>query len=435
MPQEKVEVTRHLDSSADAVWGVVRQFCVGWHPLIETIHAETDQQQRVIRAFTVRGETTRYREQLTYRSDTDRRLQYSHLSGIEGADSYHAGIDITSTDNGGSIISWTAEVSATGARAKEIATGSAAIFHAGIDALAGLSAAPPAAQDGARFNAGQKSSPLKISGTPALTVSVSPRGDGPLCLFLHGIGGSRCNWDAQLAVTGSIMRTAALDLRGYGDSEAGSRQTTVDDYCADILRVCEQLGAEKLVLCGLSYGAWIATSFAMRFADKLAGLILSGGCTGMSEATSQARDAFRQSREAPLNAGLAPADFAADVVDIISGPDADKASRKKLHQSMAAITPATYRDALNCFTHPPERFDFSCLTMPVLMMTGEYDRLAPPAEIRSVAQRIVTDVAKHGDPYADVQFEVISDAGHVCNVEQPDDFNARLLSFLARMPT
>jgi pimeloyl-ACP methyl ester carboxylesterase len=86
---------------------------------------------------------------------------------------------------------------------------------------------------------------------------------------------------------------------------------------------------------------------------------------------------------------------------------------------MAAIPAATYRDALTCFTNPLERFDFSRLTMPVLMMTGEHDRLAPPAEIRGIAGRIWDSA-----PRPDVRFEVIPDAGHVCNVEQPEAYNA-----------
>ena len=73
-----------------------------------------------------------------------------------------------------------------------------------------------------------------------------------LCLFLHGIGGGRTNWLSQLQTVGRIMPAAALDLRGYGDSTLGPRQSTVDDYCADILRVAEKLGAKRLVLVGLS---------------------------------------------------------------------------------------------------------------------------------------------------------------------------------------
>ena len=247
--------------------------------------------------------------------------------------------------------------------------------------------------------------------------------------LLHGIGGGRRNWAAQVGLAGTVMRAAALDLRGYGDSTLGHRPSTIDDYCADILRVKNVLGAERLVLVGLSYGSWIATSFAMRHPEMLAGLVLSGGCTGMSEAGPDEREAFRISREVPLNAGQTPADFAPAVVKVLAGPNASHEARKALFDSMAAIPAATYRDALVCFTNPLERFDFSRLTMPVLMMTGEHDRLAPPDEIRGVAGRI-WDTA----PRPDVRFEVIGDAGHVCNLEQPAAYNRHLMDFLGKLP-
>jgi pimeloyl-ACP methyl ester carboxylesterase len=59
------------------------------------------------------------------------------------------------------------------------------------------------------------------------------------------------------------------------------------------------------------------------------------------------------------------------------------------------------------------------------MMTGEHDRLAPPAEIRGIANRIV-----EAAPNAYVRFEIIGGAGHVCNVERPDAYNAVLTEFL-----
>jgi pimeloyl-ACP methyl ester carboxylesterase len=192
--------------------------------------------------------------------------------------------------------------------------------------------------------------------------------------------------------------------------------------------VAELLGADRLILVGLSYGSWLATSFAMRHPDRLAGLVLSGGCTGMSEAGPEEREAFRISREVPLDAGQSPADFAPAVVRVLAGPNAPDPVRRALFTSMAAIPPGTYRDALRCFTNPLERFDFARLTMPVLMMTGEHDRLAPPAEIRGVASRI-WDRA----PLPDIRFEVIADAGHVCNLEQPDAYSRHLMRFLRRV--
>lgn len=426
MPTDRVHVHGHLAADPAAVWAVLRDFCAPWHPWIATMRAERDARGSLVRAFTVAGEDTVYREQRTYLSDSDRTLAYTHLEGIAGCEAYDARVTVSAAEAGGSVVNWSATVRAPAARLAAICEGTRAVYEAGIAAL-GTAVAPVVAE--VDLPEGVPLEERVIDDLPRLGLTVTPDlGDGRLCLFLHGIGGGRGNWRAQLAAVGRQMRAAALDLRGYGDSTLGMRQSTVDDYCADILRVMQVLGAKRLVLVGLSYGSWIATSFAMRHPEMLDGLVLSGGCTGMSEAGPEEREAFRVSREVPLNAGQVPADFAPAVVKVLAGPDASDAVRAELLASMSAITAATYRDALVCFTNPLERFDFSRLTMPVLMMTGAHDRLAPPSEIRGVAGRI-WDSAKRPD----VRFEVIAGAGHVCNVEAPADYNRHLATFLRRL--
>ena len=507
MKTARVEVLGQSAASPEAVWRIARDFAGPWHPAIATIRAERDAQGALVRAFTVEGEDTLYRERLTFFSDSDRTLAYTHLEGISGAEAYDARFSVEAGENSGSTIRWTATVTAPEARIEPIRAGTKAVFEMGIEALGRL------AETGRPLEASPDdpilapvSETIYVDGGPrlALTVSlavdtgdattslfspsgrsaermrgdegapghddgasrtpssgptghyrgeppVSPvlrtpdgekreqeacsaqdsAGDGSttLCLFLHGIGGARGNWLPQVKAAGGVMHAAALDLRGYGGSALGGAPSTVDDYCNDILRVRDALGADRLVLVGLSYGAWIATSFAMRHPGLLAGLVLSGGCTGMSEAGIEERERFRESRRVPLDAGQTPADFAPSVVKVLAGPNASEAVREQLLASMAAIPSPTYRDALDCFTDPPERFDFSRLAMPVLMMTGEYDRLAPPAEIRGVADRI------HAlSPAPDIRYEVIADAGHVCNVEQPGTYNRILLDFLGRLP-
>lgn len=428
MGRDRVQVTGRIAAEPNAVWAVLGDFTAAWHPWVATIRAERDARGALIRAFTVGGEAGTYREQLTYLSASDRVLAYTHLEGIEGCDRYDARITVTEAEGGETLVTWSAEVEATGARLQAICDGTRAVFEAGLGALPGVLGRATEAE--ISMPAPVALATLIFDDLPRLALTVTPDlGDGRLCLFLHGIGGGRVNWLPQLAAIGGVMRAAALDLRGYGDSSLGPKQSKVDDYCADILRVMEKLGARRLVLVGLSYGSWIATSFAMRHPELLDGLVLSGGCTGMSEAGPDEREAFRVSREVPLNAGQVPADFAPAVVKVLAGPGASDDVKRALHDSMAAIPAATYRDALVCFTNPLERFDFSRLTMPVLMMTGEHDRLAPPAEIRGVAGRI-WDAA----PRPVVRFEVIPDAGHVCNVEAPAAYSQHLLGFVSDLP-
>ena len=428
MAKDRVQVTGRIAAEPNAVWAVLGDFTAAWHPWVATIRAERDARGALVRAFTVGGEAGIYREQLSYLSASDRVLAYTHLEGIEGCDRYDARITVTEAEGGETLVTWSAEVEASGARLQAICDGTRAVFEAGLAALPGAMGGAPKAQ--APMPAAVTLAPLIFDDLPRLALTVTPDlGDGRLCLFLHGIGGGRVNWHPQMQAIGGVMRAAALDLRGYGDSSLGPKQSKVDDYCADILRVMEKLGARRLVLVGLSYGSWIATSFAMRHPGMLDGLVLSGGCTGMSEAGPDECEAFRVSREVPLNAGQVPADFAPAVVKVLAGPNAPDNVKQALHDSMAAIPAATYRDALVCFTNPLERFDFSRLTMPVLMMTGEHDRLAPPAEIRGVAGRI-WDAA----PRPVVRFEVIPDAGHVCNVEAPEAYSQHLLGFVRDLP-
>lgn len=412
MARQTVHVRKRLAAQADAVWAVARQFCGAWHPFLEWVREERSENGELIRAFKAKGEDTVYRECLSHFSDPDREYRYIHLEGIKDVTSYSAKLKVLPADEC-CYCEWEAELDAPEPRASEIANGTRIVFEAGLEALASL-ARPADARIGSR---------------PTLAVTHTAPLPGPLLLFLHGIGGNRRNWARQLQATAPCLQSAALDLRGYGDSELGPQQTHIDDYCDDILRVMAHFGRKNVVLCGMSLGSWIATSFAMRHPDFLAGLILSGGCTGMSEAPRKEREAFHAARQKPLNDGLAPRDFAEQVVKVIAGPGASVDVIDELQGSMAAIPSATYRDALWCFTHPEEKFNFARITCPVLMMTGEFDRLASPQEIGGVARRI-----QAATPNPDVTFEVIPGAGHLCNIENPQAYNAHLTQFIKRVP-
>jgi pimeloyl-ACP methyl ester carboxylesterase/AcrR family transcriptional regulator len=426
MARETVHCIGASDAAPEDIWAVAQDFAAPWHPMVRWMEQEPHDDGQIIRRFAAKGDDAILREKLTYLSHSDQTLAYTALEGIAGAHSYHARLKITGA-NGGSTLTWHADIEAAPARALEIAQGTKLVFDAGIAALAATGPQKP------KPKAAQVScttSTRILGDTPKLALTVAPEGLGQvktLCLFLHGIGGNRTNWDAQLSALGLIMPMAALDLRGYGESTLGFAQSQLDDYFDDIRAVMVEFKAERLVLCGLSYGAWIAASFALRHPELIAGLVLCGGCTGMSEADPDEREAFRISREVPLDAGQTPADFAGAVVNVIAGPNASAEARRALTASMVAIPAQTYRDALNCFTNPLERLDFSRASFPVLLMTGEHDRLAPPTEIRAVSQRF----AQAGAPF--VQFEEIADAGHVCNLEQSEMVNEYLGAFLERL--
>ena len=141
MGREMVQVRGLVPLAPDAVWAVVRDFCGAWHPSIATMARERGPQGEIVRAFTVQGETTTYREQQTYFSESDRVLGYTHLEGIRDCEAYDARITVTPAEAGGSVIGWTATVRAPASRLADICAGTKAVFEAGIAAL-GTAKAP-----------------------------------------------------------------------------------------------------------------------------------------------------------------------------------------------------------------------------------------------------------------------------------------------------
>jgi pimeloyl-ACP methyl ester carboxylesterase/AcrR family transcriptional regulator len=431
MVRSTVHCEREIPVEPDQLWQILGGFDISWHPDVTQCDLLRAPDGALLRVFKDKDGKL-YEERRTYLSDTDKMLRYELVDGIDGVQRYRAKANTTPNADG-SRVTWHADFNAHGGRADTIAKGTKAVFEAALDTLENL----PIPKMARRPLLGRDHIELQteiISGEPSLELLGGPNHDtDTLVLFLHGIGGSMTNWEQQLSVLGNHYHVAALNLRGYGRSALGDTPTTVDAYCDDIRRVMQAKGKKRLVLVGLSYGSWIATSFAMRHSDLLAGLVLAGGCTGMSEAAPQERENFRIARALPLNAGQTPADFAPAVIDMIAGPSVLEHQRAQMLHSMARITSETYRDALNCFCNPPETFDFARLSCPVLLFTGAYDKLAPPTEIRLVSERIVETRSAQGLP-GDVEFEVIAGAGHICNLEAPESVNLLLHRFLSRLP-
>ncbi len=416
-------------ANATHAWHFIRDFGSTWHPDIVKNRMAVDASGAVVRTFTdTNGDA--YSEQITYASNTDRLLRYALTDGLSEVNHYRGEASVEND-----TVNWSATFEASATNGQAIARGTENILENGLAWLAANAAhsdESPTPASEAAINAKR----IRIDAAPQLSVLSPIESKQPcwtLVLFIHGIGGNASNWQSQLHALAKSHTVAALDLRGYGKSELGSEQSKIDDHCNDILTVMKYFGARKLVLVGLSMGSWIATSFAMRHPQLLAGLVLAGGCTGMSEAEADERNRFLASRAVPLSEGKTPSEFADAVVQAIAGPNASSKVRTQIQASMSEINSATYLDALTCFCNPVERFDYARIACPVLLLTGEHDVLASPDEIRHVSQRMYEAIIAD-NRLPDIRFEVIKEAGHLCNLEKATIFNEQLVDFLLRIP-
>lgn len=99
--------------------------------------------------------------------------------------------------------------------------------------------------------------------------------EGVPFLLLHGFGNEAHIWDDFAPAVAPHYRTLALDHRGHGDSDWDpERRYDHDTLVRDIEAVSQALGIERLVLVGHSLGGRIATLFAGRHPERMAGLVL-----------------------------------------------------------------------------------------------------------------------------------------------------------------
>ena len=90
------------------------------------------------------------------------------------------------------------------------------------------------------------------------------RPDGPPILLIHGISASHLCWARQYqSKLAKEFRLVAYDLRGHGMSQAPlepEHYTNAKLWADDVAAIIQQLGLERPVLVGWSYGGYISAT-------------------------------------------------------------------------------------------------------------------------------------------------------------------------------
>lgn len=230
-------------------------------------------------------------------------------------------------------------------------------------------------------------------------------------VFIHGSGGDHTVWIHQYTQLKSYFNIAALDLPGHGRSE-GAGEQDVAAYVEWTRQILAALAIEKPVLIGHSLGAAISLSYALSYGDKLAGIVPVGG-----GATMPVNQAILDGLKIDPAAVIA---MAAKIA--VSKSNRDRLS-DILMKSMASVNPdVLYSDFLSC-----HKLDVTAavsrIHVPALMICGDEDKMTPPAMSRYLAENI---------PGA--QLALIKDAGHFTMLENVEEFNRTLKTFVESLP-
>jgi YbgC/YbaW family acyl-CoA thioester hydrolase len=255
-----------------------------------------------------------------------------------------------------------------------------------------------------------------------VNLAVDVRGQGPAVLFIHGFPFDHTIWEHQLSHLDGWVRIAP-DLRGMGQSDAPDLGYSMATYADDLLALLNSLGVERVVLCGLSMGGYVAFEILRRARDRVRGLVLMNS---RAEADSPEARKARDASSAQAREGGAAAIAAAMLPRILAAgaTTGNPALVERVRQMMEA-TPVA--GMLGAITSLRDRPDSTTLLptldgLPTLVIVGEEDQMTPPALSQSMA-----------DLMPGSRLIVVPGAGHLTPMERPEVATTAVAEFLAQI--
>lgn len=252
-----------------------------------------------------------------------------------------------------------------------------------------------------------------------IDVAWSEEGSGPPVVFVHGLAEDRHTWAAQqTALTG--FTTYAYDLRGHGDSSVGDGAGTAEQLSADLVRFLDEITGPAACV-GFSLGGTVVLGAAATDPSLVPYAIVMGTSSVVGRSAAE----FFGTRISMLDGGVTDEFRAAlrdDTAGAIANPDVDvdAVTARRLRavgDGQGYVNAARAMARVNSF---PLTDLLGRVRTHVDVIGASDDTFCP---------RKAADLLMAGLP--DASYWEIGDAGHLMNVDNPDEVS-RLLEQLLK---
>lgn len=255
-------------------------------------------------------------------------------------------------------------------------------------------------------------------------------GAGQPIVFHHGWPLSGDDWDAQMMFFASKgYRVIAHDRRGHGRSSPSASGNDMNTYAADVAALTEHLGLRNAIHVGHSTGGGEVIRYVALYGSggRVAKAVLIGAITPILMKTSGNPDGVPPEVIDGIRKAVA-GNRAQFYKDFSSGPFygfnrpgatvLTGVSDNWVRQGMAGDIKAQY-DCITAFSETDFTADLRKITVPVLVLHGEDDQIAPVA---GTARRAVK-LLKHAT------LKTYPGFPHGMATTQADVINADMLAF------
>ncbi len=249
-------------------------------------------------------------------------------------------------------------------------------------------------------------------------------GEGPEdpIVLLHAFPLNGRMWGPQVEVMSGSRRVIAPDYPGFGRSPKTPAQPDVRYYAEGVWGLLDRLGFERVVLGGISMGGYVAFECLRQFPEKISALILANT---RSEPDSEE---IRESRNEMARR------VAEEGVEVLIEMQMQRLlARETLENDEEVVdmvrsmilegTPDGVVAALGTMRDRPDSTPLlPDIKVPTLVIGGAEDELSSPEVMAAMADKI-----------PDSSHVILEGAGHLSNLEAPEEFNSALKEFLTRI--
>ena len=249
------------------------------------------------------------------------------------------------------------------------------------------------------------------------SVAYRQAGQGPPLLLLHGfLCDSRC-WRQQLAGLSDKFRVIAWDAPGAGSSSDPPETFTTGDWCTCLVEFMDLLEVEAAPLLGLSWGGILAQEFYRRNPDRVSKLILADTYAGWKGSLSASAVEQRLAR-CEHDSRLPPDEFVTRWVPEMFSKAAPPDVLEEMSGVIHDFHPLGFRLMAESSATTDTTDLLPRIEAPTLLLWGDDDQRSP----MSIAEQL-------RDAIPSAELAVIANAGHVSNMEQPEEFNRHVRRF------
>lgn len=242
--------------------------------------------------------------------------------------------------------------------------------------------------------------------------------NAPVLVLGHSLSTTLDMWRPQMAALQDRFRVLRYEVRGHGGTAAPAPPYSLDELADDLAGLLDALQIPTMHFVGLSMGGMIAQALAVRTPARFESLVLADTLSAYSP---EAKSMWNER------------------IELASGPDGmeplvEPTLRRWFTEGFPEREPET-ADWIRSMIRQtvPAGFRGCCAALSDLDLTGRLGRLDFPCLVLVGEQDPTTPVSGAKVIHAalpDARLEIIPDAAHLSNVEQPAIFNELVGAFL-----